>query len=70
MCTRWTTAVTKERNKAICSNSGWLQQPRDYQTQWSKSDRERQVSFGIPYMRSLKYDTNELIYKAETDSHT
>ena len=35
-----------------------------------KSDRERQISYGITYMWKLKYDTNELIYKTETDSQT
>ena len=36
-----------------------------------KSDRERELSYDIPYMRNLKTnDTNELIYKTETDSQT
>ena len=30
--------------------------------------RERQTSYNITYMSNLKYDTNELIYKTETDS--
>ena len=32
--------------------------------------RERQISYDIAYMWDLKYDTNELIYKTETDSQT
>lgn len=28
--------------------------PRDCQSEWSKSDRERQVSYVIAYMRNLK----------------
>ena len=40
-----------------------------FNTKWSKPDRERQISYDIPYMRNLKKnDTNELIYKTETDS--
>ena len=35
-----------------------------------KSERERQIPHDITYMCNLKYDTNELIYKAETDSQT
>ena len=36
-----------------------------------KSDREREISYDITYMRNLKRnDTNELIYKTETDSQT
>ena len=34
-----------------------------------KSDRERQI-YDITYMWNVKYDTNELIYKSETDSQT
>ena len=44
--------------------------PRDYHTKWSKSDRERKVSYDITYMWNLKTDTNDLIYKTETDSQT
>ena len=44
--------------------------PRDYHTKWSKSDRERQISYDTTFMQNLKYDTNELIYKTETDSQT
>ena len=32
--------------------------------------RERQIPSGIIYMWNLKEDTNELIYKTETDSKT
>ena len=36
-----------------------------------KSDRERQITYDITYMRKLKKsDTNELIYKTETDTQT
>ena len=28
---------------------------------------QRQISYNISYMQNLKYDTNELIYKTETD---
>ena len=56
----------KEWNNAICST---MDGPRDYHTKWSKSDWERQI-FDMIYMWNLKYDTNELIYKTETDSQT
>ena len=57
----------KEWNNDICSNMGG---PRDYHPKWSKSDRGRQISYHITYMWNLKSknDTNELIYKTETDS--
>ena len=32
------------------------------------SERERQIPYDITYIGNLKYDTNELIYKTETDS--
>ena len=55
----------KEWNNAICNN---MDGPRDYHTKWSHSNRERQI-YDIAYMWNLifKNDTNELIYKTETD---
>ena len=32
--------------------------------------RQRQIPHDIPYTWNLKYETNELIYKTETDSQT
>ena len=40
---------------------------RDCHTEWSKSDRERQILHDITYMWNLKNNTNESIYKMETD---
>ena len=57
----------KEWNNAIYSN---IDGPRDYHTKWSKSERERQIPYDITYMWNLKYDTNELLCKTETDSQT
>ena len=42
--------------------------PRDDHTKSRKTERERQISHDITYMWNLKYDTNELTYKAETDA--
>ena len=41
----------KEWNNAIWSN---MEAPGDYHTKWSKSDRERQISYDIAYMQNLK----------------
>ena len=54
----------KEQNNAICSN---LDTTTDYQTKWSKSERERQIPYNITYVWNLTYGTNEPIYKIETD---
>ena len=35
---------------------------------WSKS--ERQILYDTTFMWTLKYSTNKLIYKTETDSQT
>ena len=35
-------AIKKEQNNAICSN---MDGPRDYHTEWSKSDTEGQISY-------------------------
>ena len=37
----------KEWNIAICNN---IDGPRDYHTDWSKSDKERQIFYAITYM--------------------
>ena len=50
--------------------------PRDYHTKWSKKEKddkkkrekEKDKHHIIQGMWNLKYDTNELIYKTETDS--
>ena len=55
----------KEQNNAICSN---MDGPRDCHTEWSKSQRERQISYDITYMWNLKNGTNVLIYKTEIES--
>ena len=39
--------------------------PRDYHTKWSKKEKDKYHI--IQCMWNLKYDTNELIYKTETD---
>ena len=57
----------KEQSNAICSN---MDATRDYHTKCSKSERERQIPYDMTYMWKLKYDTNALIYKTETDSQT
>ena len=41
----------KEQNNAICSN---MDGPRDRHTEWTRSDRERQISYNIAYMLNLK----------------
>ena len=40
--------------------------PRNFHNKGNKSDREKQIPYDIAYMWNLK-DTNELIYKIETD---
>ena len=50
-------------NNAISSN---MDGTRDDPTNWSKSDRERQIPYDITCMWNLKYYTNELIYETET----
>ena len=60
----------KQQNDAICSNMDGPRDyhgPRDYQ---GKSDRERQISYDITYLWSLKNDTNEFINETEIDSQT
>ena len=44
--------------------------PRDCHTEWSKSERERQILYIACMQNIKKNDTKELIYKTETDSQT
>ena len=41
----------KEWNNAICGNTDG---PKDYHTKWSTPDWERQISYDIAYMWTLK----------------
>ena len=41
----------KEQSNAICSN---MDGSRDCPSEWSKSDRKRQISYNIAYMWNLK----------------
>ena len=45
--------------------------PRDGNTESTKSDREGEILYDIPYTWNLKEnDSNELTYKTEKDSQT
>ena len=44
-----------------------MDEPRDYHTKWSKSEKDKD---DITHLWNLKNNTNELIYKTETDSQT
>ena len=44
--------------------------PEGDNTKWNKPDRERQIAYDITYRWDLKIDTNNQIYKTETDSWT
>ena len=37
--------------------------PKDDYTNWSKSERERQILYDINYMWDLKYDTNKQTHR-------
>ena len=57
-------SAIKGWNNAIFSNKDG---PREYHTEWSKSDRGREIH-DITYMESKTRDTNELTYKTEIES--
>ena len=50
------------------ANCNDMDGPRDYHTERSKSERERQIPYDITYLWNLKQDTNEHKYKTKTDS--
>ena len=43
-----------------------MDEPRDYQTKWSKPDKQRKILYEITYMWDLKNSTNNSVYKAAT----
>ena len=43
--------------------------PGNNHTKWNKSNRKREI-YRITYMRNLKNDADELIYKTELDFMT
>ena len=62
-----TSVVCIGNNDIVCSN---MDASRDDHTKESNSERERQILYNIIYMRNPNYDTNEHIYRTETDSKT
>ena len=51
-------SAIKKNELMLCSN---MDGPRGCHTEWSKSDREREIVYDIPYTWNLKRnDTNEL----------
>ena len=57
-------AIKKSQNNAIFSH---MDGPRDYHSEWSKSETEGQLPYDIIYVWNLKYDAKS-IDKTETDS--
>ena len=55
----------KEQNNAICSK---MNGARDCHTDWSKSDRERHLSYDTAYKWNLKKATNKVTYKTGVES--
>ena len=54
----------QEEWNAVFSNMGGS---RECHTKWSKSDREGEISYNIPYLWNLRRNyTNEPSYEAET----
>ena len=51
--------IRKEAINAMCSN---MDPTRDYHAKWIKSERKRQIAYGITSVWSIKYGTNEPTY--------
>ena len=56
------------KSETMAFAATWME--LDYHTKWIKSEKERQIPYDITYIWNPKYNTNELIYKTETDSQT
>ena len=63
----WNITQLLKKNEIMLFAATWT----GLDIEWSKSDREEELSYDIPYRQNLKRsDTNELIYKTETDPQT
>ena len=63
--------TNKQKNKTRLKNGQKLAATwKDLEIIILSEVRERQTSYDITYTWNPKYDTNELIYKTETDSQT
>ena len=60
-------SAMKKKNNAICSN---MDATRASHIKWSKSKRERQISYAITYMWNLKYGTKEPVYRKKKKKKT
>ena len=59
-----------KKNEIMPCAATWMDQETVTWTE-VKSDREREISYNIAYMRNLKRNyTNECIYNTEVDSQT
>ena len=57
--------ISLSQNNAVCGN---MDERRDCHSEWSKSDRDRQISYNIAYMWNLtKEGIDELIYKTRIE---
>ena len=55
----------EEWHNAIFSN---MEGPRDYQTKWLKSGKDRQISYDITYTWNLNYDSINLSTKQKQNN--
>ena len=53
-----------KQNNAICSN---MDRTRDSHTEWSKSERQRQIPYEITYIWNLTFGTDERFHRKEND---
>ena len=57
----------REQTCGCQGGGGWEREGLGvWHTEWSKSEREKQIPYDITYMWNLKYGTNEPIYKTIT----
>ena len=59
-------SLKKEWNNIICSN---MDRPKIYYTKWSKSDKERQISYDNFHMRNLKKMIEMNLFTKQKQTH-
>uniref|UniRef100_A0A8D1T0I6 DUF1725 domain-containing protein n=1 Tax=Sus scrofa TaxID=9823 RepID=A0A8D1T0I6_PIG len=60
----------RKKNEIMPFTATWIQLETLILSEVSQPEKASDISYDITYMWNLRYDTNELMYRTETDSLT
>ena len=62
--------LLSHKKECIWVSSDKVHEPRTYYTEWSESEREREMSYSNAHIRNIENGTEEFIYRAAMETHT